>query len=203
MKIFGIGHNYKKHIEELGSTYPSEPVVFSKPDTALLRNNDSFYIPNFTDNVHHEVEVVVKICKVGKNISPEFAPIYYDEIGLGIDFTARDIQQKFKEKGLPWDLAKGFNGSAPISKLVPLSSINDIQNIDFKLDINGETRQFGNTSDMIFKINELIVFLSKYFTLKTGDLIYTGTPAGVGKVNIGDRLEGYLQNTKMLDFKIR
>ena len=203
MKIFGIGHNYKKHIAELGSAIPTEPVVFTKPDTALLRNNDAFYIPSFTDNVHHEIEVVIKICKVGKNISHEFAPIYYNEIGLGIDFTARDVQQKLKEKGLPWDLAKGFNSSAPISKFIPLDSIDDLQNLDFKLEVNGEMRQIGNTSDMIFNVNELIVFLSKYFTLKTGDLIFTGTPQGVGKVNIGDHLAGYLGDTKMLDFNVK
>ena len=203
MKIFGIGHNYKKHIAELGSAIPTEPVVFSKPDTAILRNNDAFYIPSFTDNVHHEIEVVIKICKVGKNISHEFAPLYYKEIGLGIDFTARDVQQKLKEKGLPWDLAKGFNGSAPISKFIPLSSVDDLQNLDFRLEINGETRQIGNTSDMIFDVNELIVFLSKYFTLKTGDLIFTGTPQGVGKVSVGDRLAGYLGDNKMLDFNVK
>jgi len=203
MKIFGIGHNYKKHIKELGSAFPENPVVFTKTETSLLKKNEPFYHPSFTKNIHHEIEVVVRISKVGKNIEPEFAHNYFDQIALGIDFTARDIQTELKEKGLPWDLAKGFTHSAPISKILPLSDFKDIQNLDFKLDINGETRQIGNTSDMIFSISELICYLSKYFTFKIGDLIYTGTPHGVGKIEIGDHLEGYLEGQKLLDFKIK
>lgn len=203
MKIFGIGHNYKKHILELGSAFPSEPVVFTKPETALLKKNEPFYHPAFSQNIHYELEVVVKIGKNGKNIEPEFASHYYHEIGLGIDFTARDLQQRLKEKGLPWDIAKGFNHSAPISNFVPLSDFKEIQDIDFCLEVNGETKQVGNTSDMIFTVDQLIVYLSKFFTLKTGDLIFTGTPHGVGKISIGDQMIGYMNGQKLLDFKIK
>ncbi len=203
MKIFGIGHNYKKHIQELGSAMPENPVVFTKHDTSLLKNNDAFYHPSFTSNIHHEIEVVVKIGKVGKNIALEFAHLYYSEIALGVDFTARDLQNELKDKGLPWDLAKGFDASAPISSFIPLATFEDIQSIDFRLDINGETRQIGNTSDMIFTVNEIIVYLSKFFTLKTGDLIFTGTPQGVSKINIGDTLTGFLGNKQVLDFHIK
>lgn len=203
MKIFGIGHNYKKHILELGSAMPTNPVVFTKQDTSLLKKNQDFYHPSFTNNIHHEIELVVKIGKVGKNIDPEFAHLYYSEIGLGVDFTARDLQTELKDKGLPWDLAKGFDNSAPISTFYPLSYFGDIQNIDFKLEINGEVRQIGNTSDMIFSVNEIICYLSKYFTLKTGDLIYTGTPSGVSQIKIGDQLAGFLGDRKVLDFRIK
>lgn len=203
MKIFGIGHNYKKHIVELGSAFPESPTVFTKTETSLLKKNEPFFYPSFSKDINHEIEVVVRISKVGKNISKEFAHNYYDQIGLGIDFTARDIQQELKKKGLPWDLAKGFTSSAPISKFFPISDFKDIQDIDFKLDINGETKQIGNTSDMIFNIKELVCYLSKYFTFKIGDLIYTGTPEGVGPVKIGDHLEGYLQDQKLLDFKVK
>lgn len=203
MKIFGIGHNYKKHVEELGSAYPESPTVFTKTETSLLKKNEPFFHPSFSKDIHHEIEVVVKISKVGKNIAPEFVHNYIDQVGLGIDFTARDIQQDLKKKGLPWDLAKGFTHSAPISKFFPISDFKDIQDLDFKLDINGETRQAGNTSDMIFNIKELVCYLSKYFTFKIGDLIYTGTPEGVGAVKIGDHLEGYLEGKKLLDFKVK
>ena len=203
MKIFGIGHNYKKHIEELGNAYPETPVVFTKPETSLLKKNEPFYHPTYTNDIHHEVEVVVKISKVGKNIDPQFAHNYFDQIALGIDFTARDIQADLKKKGLPWDLAKGFNQSAPISKFIPVSEFNDVQDLNFSLDINGETRQEGNTSDMIFDICQLISYLSKYFTFKIGDLIYTGTPHGVNSIKIGDHLVGYLEGRKLLDFKIK
>jgi 2-keto-4-pentenoate hydratase/2-oxohepta-3-ene-1,7-dioic acid hydratase in catechol pathway len=203
MKIFGIGHNYKKHIEELGAAYPDSPTVFTKQDTSLLKNNEDFYLPSFSQNVHHELELVVKISKVGKNIDPEFAHLYYQEVALGIDFTARDLQNELKNKGLPWDLAKGFDNSAPVSEFVPLKDLGDIQNLDIKLDINGETKQVGNTSDMIFEVNYLVSYLSKFFTLKTGDLIFTGTPEGVSKVSIGDHLMGYLNGKKILDFKVK
>lgn len=203
MKIFGIGHNYKKHIAELGSAMPENPVVFTKQDTSLLKKNADFYLPKFSNNIHHEIELVIKIDKVGKNIDPKFAHLYYSEIGLGIDFTARDLQNELKDKGLPWDLAKGFDNSAPISLFFPISDFGDVQNIDFRLDIDGKTKQIGNSSDMIFTINEIICYLSKYFTLKKGDLIYSGTPHGVSQVSIGEHLTGYLGDKKVLDFKIK
>jgi acylpyruvate hydrolase len=203
MKIFGIGHNYKKHIAELGSALPENPVVFTKQDTSLLKKNADFYLPKFSNNIHHEIELVIKIDKVGKNIDPKYAHLYYSEIGLGVDFTARDLQNELKDKGLPWDLAKGFDNSAPISLFFPISDFGDVQNIDFRLDVDGKTKQIGNSSDMIFTINEIICYLSKYFTLKKGDLIYSGTPHGVSKVSIGEHLTGYLGNKKVLDFKIK
>lgn len=203
MKIIGIGRNYSEHIRELKNEVPEEPVVFLKPDTALLKNNEPFYYPFFTKQVHHEVELVIKIAKEGKNIEEKFAGKYFDEIGLGIDFTARDLQDIAKSKGLPWTLAKGFNGSAPVSEFLPLSSFPDISNITFSLNVNGEKRQEGNSGEMIHSFHKIISFVSKYITLKKGDLIYTGTPAGVGAVHIGDRLEAYLKEKKMLDFEIK
>jgi len=203
MKIFGIGHNYKKHIEELGSAFPSSPVVFSKPETALLKKNEDFYHPSFTQNIHHEIEVVVRIERAGKNIEPEFALDYVDAVALGIDFTARDVQAELKKKGLPWDLAKGFNHSAPISKFIPVSEFEDLQNIDFNLNVNGNTRQEGNTSDMLFPIADLVSYLSKFFTLKSGDLIFTGTPHGVDSIKIGDHLIGHINGKELLNFKIK
>jgi 2-keto-4-pentenoate hydratase/2-oxohepta-3-ene-1,7-dioic acid hydratase in catechol pathway len=203
MKILCIGRNYVAHAEELNNPLPTEPVVFSKPDTALLRNNDPFYLPDFASEFHHEVEVVVRINRIGKKIAPEFAHRYYDEIGIGIDFTARDLQDNLKAKGLPWEKCKAFDHSAVISELVPKADFPDVQNINFHLDINGETRQKGNTSLMIFKIETLIAHLSNYFTLKIGDLIYTGTPAGVGPVKMGDRLQLYLEDKLMSDFLVK
>ena len=203
MKILCIGQNYVDHIKELNNTLPSEPVVFSKPDTALLRNGNPFYIPDFAAEFHHEVELVIRIGKPGKNIAPEFAHRYYDEIGIGIDFTARDLQRKLRAKGLPWEKSKAFDSSAAISEFVPKANFPDIQNINFHLDINGETRQKGNSSLMIFRIDEIISHLSKYFTLKIGDLIYTGTPKGVGPVKIDDRLQLYIEDELMLDFMIK
>lgn len=202
MKIICIGRNYTEHIEELGNDRPEEPVIFMKPDSALLRNNDAFYIPDFSKDVHHEVEVVVRINRVGKSIEPKFAHKYYDEIGLGIDFTARDLQSKLKSKGLPWERSKGFNGSAPISNFISKEGL-DLSHLDFHLDINGTTVQKGNTSFMLFPIDEIIADVSQYFTLKKGDLIYTGTPKGVGPVKIGDRLQGYLNGQLMLDFNVK
>lgn len=203
MKILCIGRNYAEHIAELQNERPSEPVIFIKPDTALLRDNEPFYIPDFSNDLHYEVEIVLKINKMGKNIEAKFASKYYDEIGIGIDFTARDVQAKLKEKGLPWEKAKGFNGSAPVSGFFPKSEIVDMNNLNFRLEINNEIRQNGNTSMMLWNFDEIIAEISKYFTLKTGDLIFTGTPAGVGAVKIGDRLTAYIEDRKMLDFEIK
>ena len=204
MKIICIGRNFADHAKELNNEQPSEPVIFLKPDTALLRNNDPFFIPDFSDEVHHEVEVVVKINRLGKNIQSKFAHKYYDEIGLGIDFTARDLQFQLRDKGLPWEKAKAFDSSAVIcKKFINKNELGDLGNLDFHLEKNGEKVQIGNTNQMIFNIEELICYVSKYFTLKIGDLIYTGTPAGVGKVNINDELTGYIQDKKMFDFKVK
>jgi acylpyruvate hydrolase len=178
-------------------------VIFMKPDTALLRDNKPFYHPDFSEDIHHEIEIVLKVCKEGKHISEKFASNYYDEIALGVDFTARDIQQKHKEKGLPWELAKAFDGSAPVSQFVPKSKFGDLYSLGFKLDINGDTRQEGNTKDLLFSFERIIAFVSRYITLKKGDMIFTGTPQGVGKVNIGDHLEAYLEDDKMLDFYVK
>ncbi|AHM58994.1 fumarylacetoacetate (faa) hydrolase [Flammeovirgaceae bacterium 311] len=202
MKIFGIGRNYAEHIKELGNERPEEPVIFIKPDTSLLRNNQPFYYPDFSSDVHHEVEIVLRISKEGKHIDEKFAPRYYDAIGIGIDFTARDLQQKAKEKGLPWSIAKGFNGSAPVSEFISKEEF-DLHNLDFSLQVNGETRQQGNTSLMIFSFDYTIAYLSRFFTLKKGDLIYTGTPKGVGPVKPGDRLTAFIENKNLLDFEVK
>lgn len=203
MKIIAVGRNYAEHAKELNNPVPALPVIFMKPDTALLKDNKPFYHPDFSEDVHHEIEVVLKISKEGKHISEKFAQNYFDEIALGVDFTARDIQQRHKEKGLPWELAKAFDGSAPISSFVPKVQFHNIYNINFKLDVNGATRQSGNTANLIFSFEYIIAFVSQYITLKKGDLVYTGTPAGVAKVAVGDRLEGYLENEKLLDFYIK
>ncbi|WP_281614126.1 fumarylacetoacetate hydrolase family protein [Flammeovirga sp. SubArs3] len=203
MKIICIGRNYVDHIEELNNERPDQPVIFSKPDTAVLRNNAPFYYPAFSNDIHHEVELVVKICKEGKYIQEKFASRYYDEVALGIDFTARDVQTKLKEKGLPWDLAKGFNGSAPISEFTPISEFEDIQNINFSVKLNGEEKQNGNSSMMLWNVNEIIAFVSKYITLRKGDLIFTGTPKGVSPVTIGDKIEGFIEGKKLLDFEVK
>ncbi|WDF79446.1 fumarylacetoacetate hydrolase family protein [Mucilaginibacter sp. KACC 22773] len=203
MKIIAIGRNYAEHAKELNNPVPTVPVIFMKPDTALLKDNKPFYHPDFSEDIHHEIELVLKVSKEGKHIGEKFAAGYYDEIGLGVDFTARDIQARHKEKGLPWELAKAFDGSAPISSFVPKSKFADIYNINFKLDINGETRQQGNTNMLIFSFESIIAFVSRYITLKKGDLIFTGTPAGVGRVKVGDRLEGYIGDEKMLDFWVK
>jgi len=203
MKIIAIGRNYAEHAKELNNPVPGVPVIFMKPDTALLRENKPFYHPDFSEDIHHEIEVVLKISKEGKNISEKFASNYFEEIALGVDFTARDIQARHKEKGLPWELAKSFDNSAPVSVFVPKSNFADLKDLDFRLDVNGQTRQQGNTSYMLFSFEYIIAFVSQYFTLKKGDMIFTGTPAGVAKVNIGDRLEGYLEDEKMLDFYVK
>lgn len=203
MKIICIGRNYVEHIQELMNEKPEEPVIFLKPDSSLLRKNRPFFIPSFSNDLHHEVELVLKIDRLGKNISKKFASRYYNSVGLGIDFTARDLQTKLKAKGLPWEKAKAFDSSAVISDLfIPLSELDPV-NIDFHLNINESTRQKGNSNQMLFAFDELIEHVSKYFTLKTGDLIYTGTPAGVSAVQINDRLEGYIGDQKMFDFMIK
>lgn len=203
MKILAIGRNYVEHIKELNNETPDEPVIFSKPDTALLKDNEPFYFPDYTTDIHHEVEIILRICKEGKSIDEKFASGYYDAIGLGIDFTARDLQSKAKAKGLPWTLAKGFNGSAPVSKFFPKEQFADMKNINFKLELNGNAVQEGNTSLMMYSFEAIISYISKFITLKTGDIIFTGTPKGVGPVKIGDRLKGYLESEVVLDFEVK
>lgn len=203
MKIIAIGRNYAEHAKELNNPVPTEPVFFLKPDTALLKDNKPFYHPDFSENIEHEIEIVLKISKEGKHISPKFANNYFEEIGLGIDFTARDIQQQLKVKGLPWEKAKGFDHSAPVSTFFPKTQFTDIQNLPFRLDINGITKQQGNTHLMLFSFEELIAYISQYITLKKGDLIFTGTPVGVGKINIGDHLQGYIEEQQLLNFYVK
>jgi 2-keto-4-pentenoate hydratase/2-oxohepta-3-ene-1,7-dioic acid hydratase in catechol pathway len=203
MKIFAIGQNYIEHNKELNSKNPSEPVVFMKPDTALLKNNKPFFIPDFTTELHYETELIIKFNRLGKNIDAIFSNRYYAEIGLGVDFTARDLQRKLKAEGKPWEISKGFDNSAAIGNFLPVTEFESIQNIIFRLDLNGKTVQIGNSSEMIFNINELVAYVSRFFTIKIGDLLFTGTPAGVGKVTIGDRLEGYIFDKKMFDFYIK
>jgi acylpyruvate hydrolase len=203
MKFLCIGRNYAAHIEELKNERNEEPVVFMKPDTALLRDNAPFFHPDFSQDIHHEVEVLLKIGKEGKNIQPKFAHKYYEEIGLGIDFTARDLQAKLKAKGLPWEVAKAFNGSAVVSGFVPKAQYPDLQNLNFSLQVNGETRQTGNTSFMLFNFDYIVAYLSNFFTLKKGDIIFTGTPAGVGQVKIGDQLEGFLEGTSFFKCEVK
>lgn len=203
MKIIAIGRNYAEHAKELNNPVPAVPVIFMKPDTAILKDNKPFYHPEFSTDIHHEIELVLKVSKEGKHIAQKFAASYFDEIGLGIDFTARDIQQKHKEKGLPWELAKAFDNSAPVSKFIPKSEFKDLNNLNIRLDLNEITVQDGNTKDLLFSFEYIIAFVSQYITLKKGDLIFTGTPKGVGKVNIGDHLCGYLEDQKLLDFYIR
>jgi len=203
MKIFCIGRNYVEHARELNNPLPGNPVFFMKPDTSIVIRNRPFFYPEFSSDVHHEIELVIKICKNGKHIDPKFSHTYYKEIGLGVDFTARDLQQECKKNGLPWEIAKGFDFSAPISKMIPLESAGKADNIDFCLDLNGNRIQSGNSRDMIFSFDRIISYISKFITVKMGDLIFTGTPAGVGPVKIGDHLEGYLGYRKMLDFYVR
>ncbi|CAA0151576.1 fumarylacetoacetate hydrolase family protein [Tenacibaculum maritimum] len=202
MKIICIGRNYAKHIEELSNEKPAHPVVFLKPDSAILPKKMPFFIPPFSNDVHHEVEVLVKINRVGKHIAPKFAHKYYDEIGLGIDFTARDVQSHCKEKGLPWEKAKAFDGSAVIGEFYPKSAF-DLENIPFQLLKNDKVVQDGNTKTMLWKIEELISYVSEYFTLKKGDVIFTGTPAGVGKVQENDVLCGILSGKEAFQIKIK
>ena len=203
MKIIAIGRNYIEHAKELNNPVHKEPMFFMKPETALIRNNKPFFYPDFSKEIHYESEIVLKICKLGKNIETKFANRYFEEIGIGIDFTARDLQQKCKEKGKPWEIAKAFDGSAPISRFVSKNNYSDLNNLNFSLVKNGETVQNGNTKDMIFNFDDIISYISKFVTLKIGDLIFTGTPAGVGEVKIGDRLSASIDNKLMLNFKIK
>jgi len=203
MKIIAVGRNYAEHAKELNNPVPGVPVIFMKPETAVLKDNKPFYHPEFSNDIHYELEIVLKVCKEGKYISEKFAANYYDEIGLGVDFTARDIQSAHKEKGLPWELAKAFDNSAPISRFIPKSSFTDLYDLHFHLNLNEKTVQSGHTKDLLFSFERLIAFISQYITLKKGDLIFTGTPKGVGKINVGDRLTGYLENEKLLDFEIK
>ncbi len=203
MKIICIGRNYADHISELNNERPAEPVIFLKPDSAILLKQHPFVIPEFSEDVHHEVEILVKINKVGKYIDAKFAHKYYDEIGLGIDFTARDLQNKLKEKGLPWEKAKAFDGSAVISDFLSIKEFDSLENINFELRNNSEIVQSGNTNQMLWKIDEIIAYVSQYFTLKKGDIIFTGTPSGVAKVNPNDVLEGFLENKSMFKIQIK
>ena len=203
MKIICIGRNYLPHIQELGHQIPTLPVFFLKPDTSIIVRNRPFFLPEFSQQVEYEVELLVKINKLGKYIQERYAHTYYDEIGLGIDFTARDLQKKCIENGNPWEIAKSFDGSAVISKFVDKQNFKDLNNVNFSLRKNGELVQVGNSSDMIFSIDQIICYVSQFITLKIGDIIFTGTPKGVGKVEIGDRLTGFLGSEKMLDFEIR
>jgi 2-keto-4-pentenoate hydratase/2-oxohepta-3-ene-1,7-dioic acid hydratase in catechol pathway len=203
MKIICIGLNYRKHALELGRPLPQEPVVFLKPDSSILKNNKPFFLPGFSSMIQYETEVVVKISKLGKGISAKFAHRYYDELTLGIDITARDTQNRNSAAGLPWELSKCFDGAAPLGRFIPASSVKDINNLDFRLEINEKVVQEGNTSDMIFSINEVIAYVSGFFTLKTGDLIFTGTPSGVGPLKKNDNLIAYLGKEPLLDFMIK
>jgi len=203
MKLICIGRNYTDHIKELANEKPTDPVVFLKPDTSILLKKQPFFIPDFSDDVHHEVEVLVKINRVGKHIDKKFAHKYYDEIGLGIDFTARDLQSQLKSKGLPWEKAKAFDGAAVVGKWLAKSEFENVDAINFSLHKNDSIVQDGNTSLMLWKIDELIEYVSKYFTLKIGDIIFTGTPAGVGKVVANDKLKGFIENRELFSITVK
>jgi acylpyruvate hydrolase len=203
MKIICIGRNYVAHAKELNNDVPTTPVFFMKPDSALVISNRPFFYPDFSNDVHHELELVIRIDRLGRSIEEKYAHKYFSEIGLGVDFTARDLQAKQKEKGLPWEIAKGFDYSAPISEFFPVKKYEDIHKLSFNLDINGKTVQDGNSSLMIFSYEKIISYVSRFMTLKTGDLIFTGTPAGVGPVAIKDRLEAYLEGEKIMDFPVK
>lgn len=203
MKVIAVGRNYLEHARELEHEVSKVPVIFLMPETTLLKKNRPFYIPDFSNEIHYEVEVVIRINRVGKYISSKFAHRYYDEIGLGIDFTARDIQRNCIEKGLPWELAKSFDNASPISKFIPKEQFKDVNNLNFHLDINGKRVQQDNTKNMLFSFDEIIAYVSQFFTLKIGDLIFTGTPAGVGPVKIGDKLQAAVEDQLLLDFEVR
>lgn len=205
MKIFGIGMNYIQHNKELdGALYKTEaPVLFTKADSSLLKSGKPFFVPDFMGRIDYEAELVIRICRLGKNIPQRFAHRYYDAVTVGIDFTARDVQQQLREKGLPWDLSKSFDGAAAIGEWVGKDKFLDVQALRFRLDINGQTVQEGCTADMVFGIDEIVAYISQYFTLKTGDVIFTGTPAGVGPVHIDDHLEGYVEERKVLEFNCK
>lgn len=203
MKIICIGRNYADHARELNNPLPDKPVFFLKPDTALVQNNKPFFYPGFSSEIHHEAEIVLKINRIGRHIDEKYACRYYNEIGIGIDFTARDLQSECKREGLPWEIAKAFDGSAPIGRFLQKDKIPDTENISLRLDINGKTVQKGSSSDMIFSFDRLISYVSGFITLKIGDLIFTGTPAGVGEVRVGDRLQAWLNEELLLDFFVR
>lgn len=202
MKIICVGRNYAKHVKEMKGDIPTEPVIFLKPHSALIKNNMSFEIPSFSNHLEYEGEVVIRICRNGKNIHVDDAPKYYDGVTMGIDFTARDLQKQCKEKGLPWEIAKAFDHSAPVGKILPVNGQPDIANLDFELKRNGISVQKGNTSEMLFGYNQLIAYISRFFTLNIGDLLFTGTPEGVGKVEREDFFEGFLQGNKVFDCRI-
>lgn len=205
MKIFAVGMNYVLHNKELDGTLykPETPVIFTKADSALLKDGKPFFIPDWSERVDYEAEVVVRICRLGKGIPARFAHRYYDAVTVGIDFTARDWQEQARQRGLPWEICKGFDGSAVIGEWQPLSEDDDVQNLRFHLDVNGETVQEGCTAEMLYRVDELIAWLSRFFTLKTGDLLFTGTPPGVGPVKVNDHLQGWLEDRKVLDFKCK
>lgn len=203
MKIICIGLNYRRHALEMGRPFPGEPVVFLKPDSALLKKNKPFFLPDFSADIQYEVEVVVKITRLGKGISPEFASRYYSEMTVGIDITARDLQTNLSRQRLPWEISKSFDGAAPVGEFIPVNPSDDLTNLDFRLEINNKIVQQGNTSDMIFSINEIVSYVSRFFTLKTGDLIFTGTPSGVGPLKKNDNLVAFLGSKPLLDFMIR
>ena len=203
MKIIAIGRNYAEHAKELNNPLPTEPIVFLMPSTSIIRRNKPFYYPDFSNDIHHEVELVLKISRAGKNVAEKFAGRYYDQIGIGIDFTARDLQRKAKEKGHPWEKAKAFDGSAPLGAFLEKSRFENLNDINFSLNINGEEVQRGNTRDMIFSFDNLVSYVSRFFSLQIGDLIYTGTPSGVGPVKIGDKLEAFIEGESLLRFSVR
>lgn len=203
MKVICIGRNYAAHAAELNNPVPDEPVIFCKPDTSVLKNNQPFYIPDFTNDVHHELELVIRICRQGKYIEEQFAPKYYDRFTLGIDFTARDLQQNLKEKSQPWEKAKAFDGSAPVGKFHDIEEGLDLGNLEFSLEKNGKCVQIGNTGDMLFNVNRIVAEVSKYFTLKVGDLIFTGTPKGVSAVKPGDRLKAFYNGECLLECEVK
>jgi len=203
MKIICIGRNYADHAREFGNEVPEQPVFFLKPDTSIIVKNRPFFYPDFSSEIHYETEIVIKINRLGKNIRKKFAHRYYKELTVGIDLTARDLQRACKKNGQPWEIAKGFEGSAPLGKFISKDKFEDIYNLNFSLQINGENKQFGNTKDMIFDFEDLISYISRFFTLKMGDLIFTGTPVGVGPVQIEDRLTAYIEDKTLLDFRIK
>lgn len=204
MKIIAVGMNYSEHNKELNHTLElKEPTIFMKSDSSILKDGKPFYIPDFSSEIHYETEVVVKISRLGKNIAERFAHRYYEEVTVGIDFTARDLQNKLRAEGLPWEISKAFDHSAVLGTFIPVTDLSDINNTSFHLDINDKMVQQGNTKDMLFSIDQIIAYVSKFFTLKIGDLIYTGTPVGVGPVHIGDRVTGYLEDKKLLDFQVK
>ena len=203
MKVICIGLNYSDHAREMGRALPAKPVVFLKPDSSLLKNNKPFFIPGFSQNIHYEIEIVLRICKLGRSIAEKYAYRYYDQLTLGVDMTARDLQSYLSSSGMPWDISKSFDGAAPVGEFIPVNEAGDVNNIAFRLEKNSETVQAGNTSGLIFNFDMIISYVSGFFTLKTGDLIFTGTPSGVGPVQRNDRLTGYIGDRKVIDFMVR